>query len=914
MTSGKMKKALSAIVLLLAIGCQATRAQVAIPDRHFSGIECSGTMPDDLRKNLEQLYSEDRQRVRDYNNGKLTNRDRILNSSYYISQLMASARIMYGDPITRMVNRIADTLLRDYPELRRELRFYMVRSTDVNAFATGQGMVFVNMGLVAQAENEAQLAFVLSHEIVHYVRKHNLENLIRNSYSRDTTGKGLADFLRFHCRSREMESEADSLGIAMFYANSPYDKSVTDGFFDVLQYGYLPFDEVVFDTTRYNTPYYTVTAGSFLKTVAPITAREDYDDNLSTHPNLLKRRLATTRQMASMEGGKKYVVTSEKEFDDLRMLARMECIREDLIDAEYASAYYNSDVLLKHNPKNEYLRYAMAQAIYGASKYRTYSASSNTKDYRNKEGEIQQVYHFLRRCKPEELCMIAIKELWKAQRQLGSDSKLKDMMTDLMSDLGNCHNYKPDSFSATFDTAHNDTVAVESNSKYSNVKRRRRQQQSREAKRYVFTDIMEQDSSFQPLLNKSLRTKKTEQQTESSARCFIFDPSYYIFNNNTGETKIKKSDRHVTLLAEDLTASIQRNGLDVIDFSDAKMREKGDTRFYNDFVMLNDWTREFSHNMGKAPMLMETQPVMDSLIKRYNADKLALTLVANSENQSGILGPLYTVFFSLPVVTAPIAIYSQLASRQSTLIRTVLVDTRSGKVLNNSSSGVNHGDSRALIRSQQYASFQESLHGAKAPGYMGKHFAVSGMVGLSFPIFNHLFRERTDALALRWGGELEAVVGLNWSIYGDIDVGKTIFDLTYEPSTAEASITTISVGGRHYFGENIAPLGPYFSIGATLNNIKLRPTHGKFELMEENYKRWALRLEFGHQCILKDFVTLNFSACYDLTLAIPFEKLSESGLGYPYDTNPQNHIRSLNANLWIYNMFSIRMRIGLLPF
>ena len=222
-----MKKALSAIVLLLAIGCQATRAQVAIPDRHFSGIECSGTMPDDLRKNLEQLYSEDRQRVRDYNNGKLTNRDRILNSSYYISQLMASARIMYGDPITLMINRIADTLLRDYPELRRELRFYTVRSTDVNAFATGQGMVFVNMGLVAQVEDEAQLAFVLSHEIVHYVRKHNLENLIRKNYSRDTPGKGLADFLRYHFRSREMESEADSLGIAMFYANSPYDKSVT---------------------------------------------------------------------------------------------------------------------------------------------------------------------------------------------------------------------------------------------------------------------------------------------------------------------------------------------------------------------------------------------------------------------------------------------------------------------------------------------------------------------------------------------------------------------------------------------------------------------------------------------------------------------------------------------------------------
>lgn len=900
---------------LLMVGCLSVRSQVVLPDRHFGGIECSGSMPDDLRKNLEQLYSEDRQRVKDYNNGKLTNRDGILNSSYYISQLMASARIMYGDPITRMVNRIADTLLRDYPELRRELRFYTVRSTEVNAFATGQGMVFVNMGLVAQVEDEAQLAFVLSHEIVHYVRKHNLENLIRKNYSRDTTGKGLADFLRYHCRSREMESEADSLGIAMFYANSPYDKSVTDGFFDVLQYGYLPFDEVVFDTTRYNTPYYTVTAGSFLKTVAPITAREDYDDNLSTHPNLLKRRLATTRQMASMNGGKKYVVTSEKEFDDLRMLARMECIREDLIDAEYASAYYNSDVLLKHNPKNEYLRYAMAQAIYGASKFRTHSASSNTKDYRNKEGEIQQVYHFLRRCKPEELCMIAIKELWKTERELGGDSKLKAMMTDLMVDLGSRHNYKADSFSSTFDTTHSDTVTVESNSKYSNVKRRRRQQQSREAKRFVFTDIMEQDNGFQALLNNSLSAKKSEQKRESAGSCFIFDPSYYIFNNNSGETKIKKSDNHRALLADDLTASIQQNGLNVVDFSDEKMREMGDTRFYNDFVRLNDWTNEFTNHMGKVPMMMETQPVMDSLMKRYDSDKLALSLVVNIENKPGILGPFYTVFFSLPILTAPIAIYSEIASKQTTLTRTLLVDTRDGKVLKNSSSDVNHGDSRALVRSQQYASIQEGLQGAKVLGYMGKHFVVSGMAGLSFPIFNHLFRERTDALALRWGGELEAVVGRNWSIYGDIDVGKTIFDLTYEPSTAKASITTISVGGRHYFGENIAPLGPYFSIGATLNNIKLRPTHGKFELMEENYKRGAMRLEFGHQWIVKDIVSLNLSACYDLTFAIPIEKLREDAYWYPYDgAELQNHIRSLNANLWIYNMFSLRMRVGLLPF
>ena len=283
----------------LMMHCVPASAQQKYDLNHFDGIKSEGALPSDLRLSLEELYSLDKQRVRDYNDGRLRNRDKVLAASYQINRTMVSGRILYGDPITRMVERIADTLLRNYPELRSELRFYTIKSPEVNAFATGQGMVFVCTGLVAQVEDEAQLAFIISHEIVHYLRNHSLEEISRRKHDSDDIDaetQEMRDFIKFHNRSREMESEADSLGLTMFYLPSPYFKDVTEGVFDVLQYGYLPFDEQVFDTTFFNAPYFQMPGEYFMSEVDPITARDDYNDSLSTHPNILKRRTRLGRK------------------------------------------------------------------------------------------------------------------------------------------------------------------------------------------------------------------------------------------------------------------------------------------------------------------------------------------------------------------------------------------------------------------------------------------------------------------------------------------------------------------------------------------------------------------------------------------------------------------------------------------
>ena len=54
-----------------------------------------------------------------------------------------------------------------------EFRFYVIEKADINASAFPDGTILVNTGLLAALKNEAQLAFILSHEITHVTQAHH---------------------------------------------------------------------------------------------------------------------------------------------------------------------------------------------------------------------------------------------------------------------------------------------------------------------------------------------------------------------------------------------------------------------------------------------------------------------------------------------------------------------------------------------------------------------------------------------------------------------------------------------------------------------------------------------------------------------------------------------------------------------
>jgi predicted Zn-dependent protease len=79
-------------------------------------------------------------------------------------------------PILEYMNTFGNTLVDARPGARGEAKydyfFFVVRDTQLNAFALPGGFIAVHSQLLLQAQNESELASVLGHEIGHVVQRH----------------------------------------------------------------------------------------------------------------------------------------------------------------------------------------------------------------------------------------------------------------------------------------------------------------------------------------------------------------------------------------------------------------------------------------------------------------------------------------------------------------------------------------------------------------------------------------------------------------------------------------------------------------------------------------------------------------------------------------------------------------------
>jgi len=134
---------------------------------NYTTIQASGEIPEDFTKRTYQKLEEDLSNAED--NGLSERDERIFYEgiNYAVDDLMHSGYVVFGDSLSTYIQEVANKLLRKDKELRKELRFYVLKSNSTNAFSTAQGIVFVTTGLLSQITSEAQLAFILAHEISH---------------------------------------------------------------------------------------------------------------------------------------------------------------------------------------------------------------------------------------------------------------------------------------------------------------------------------------------------------------------------------------------------------------------------------------------------------------------------------------------------------------------------------------------------------------------------------------------------------------------------------------------------------------------------------------------------------------------------------------------------------------------------
>src|SRR5580693_8340689 len=159
---------------------------------------------------------------------------------------------MINDPVvTEYVNRVGQNLVRN-SDAKVPFTIKVIDSDEINAFALPGGFFYVNSGLILRADEEAELAGVMGHEIAHVAARHGTKTATKGEIMQLATiplillgpggwaGYGLYEglnlaipmsYLKF---TRDAEREADFLGLQYMY-KSGYDPNAFVSFFEKIE-------------------------------------------------------------------------------------------------------------------------------------------------------------------------------------------------------------------------------------------------------------------------------------------------------------------------------------------------------------------------------------------------------------------------------------------------------------------------------------------------------------------------------------------------------------------------------------------------------------------------------------------------------------------------------------------------------
>jgi predicted Zn-dependent protease len=167
----------------------------------------------------------------------------------YAQQIEAQIKLVNDPVITEYVNRVGQNLVRN-SDAQVPFTIKVIDSDVVNAMALPGGFFYVNSGLILAADEEAEMAGVMAHEIAHVAACHYGREMTRMNLLQMASlpaifmggalgygiyeGMGLGIPLTFLHFSRGFEAEADYLGIEYMY-RAGYDPSAFVSFFEKIQ-------------------------------------------------------------------------------------------------------------------------------------------------------------------------------------------------------------------------------------------------------------------------------------------------------------------------------------------------------------------------------------------------------------------------------------------------------------------------------------------------------------------------------------------------------------------------------------------------------------------------------------------------------------------------------------------------------
>ncbi len=167
----------------------------------------------------------------------------------YSMMVENSVKLVQDPVVNEYVNRIGQNLVRN-SDAKVPFTIKVIDSDEINAFALPGGFFYVNSGLILAADEEAELAGVMAHEISHVCARHGMRQMTRMNWAQIGTlplifvgggigygiyeASGLALPLTFMKFQRNFEAEADYLGLQYMYKTG-YDPQAFISFFEKIQ-------------------------------------------------------------------------------------------------------------------------------------------------------------------------------------------------------------------------------------------------------------------------------------------------------------------------------------------------------------------------------------------------------------------------------------------------------------------------------------------------------------------------------------------------------------------------------------------------------------------------------------------------------------------------------------------------------
>jgi hypothetical protein len=181
-------------------------------------------------------------------------------------QLLEDNLLIINGPLYDYVNSIFIKIAKANPSVSVR-KIIIVKTEDVNAFTAGEGIIYVNLGLLYRIQSEEQLAFILCHEFSHDKLKHfeknvqeyvsdrtdkekdkKIREILKNGYNHVTNLNRLLipDLIADKNRRRDCEFDADSVGMKM-YVKTGYNPILLKSAFDLLKNSKHEVDTLDFD-------------------------------------------------------------------------------------------------------------------------------------------------------------------------------------------------------------------------------------------------------------------------------------------------------------------------------------------------------------------------------------------------------------------------------------------------------------------------------------------------------------------------------------------------------------------------------------------------------------------------------------------------------------------------------------------